>query len=161
MAFKITQNFADAKLPKVGSVAPDFSVPDQDGKMVSLKDYKGKKVILYFYPKDDTTGCTAEACNLRDNRPLIMKKDYEILGVSADSVKSHKKFAEKYHLPFKLLADTEKDIITKYGVWGEKMLFGRKYMGILRVTFLIDEKGHIEQVITDVDTKNHTEQILG
>jgi peroxiredoxin Q/BCP len=146
---------------KAGDKAPDFSVADQDGNKVSLKDYKGKKVILYFYPKDDTTGCTAEACNLRDNRPLIMKKNYEILGVSADDVKSHKKFAEKYHLPFKLLADTEKDIITKYGVWGEKKFMGRKYMGILRTTFLIDEKGVIEQIITDVKTKNHTEQILG
>jgi len=159
MAFKIT-SFPNPKILKEGAKAPDFSVPDQDGKMVSLKDYKGKKVILYFYPKDDTTGCTAEACNLRDNRPLIMKKNYEILGVSADTVKSHKKFATKYNLPFKLLADTEKDIINKYGVWGEKMLFGRKYMGIHRVTFLIDEKGIIEQVITEVDTKNHTEQIL-
>jgi peroxiredoxin Q/BCP len=159
MAFKIT-NLPNSKILKVGDKAPDFSVPDQDGKTVSLKDYKGKKVILYFYPKDDTPGCTAEACNLRDNRPLIMKKDYEIIGVSADSVKSHKKFATKFNIPFKLLADSEKDIITKYGVWGEKMLFGRKYMGIHRVTFLIDEKGLIEQVITDVDTKNHTEQIL-
>ena len=146
---------------KKGDKAPDFSVPDQDGKMVSLKDYRGKKVILYFYPKDDTTGCTAEACNLRDNRPLIMKNNYEILGVSADDVKSHKKFAQKYNLPFKLLADTEKDIINKYGVWGEKMLYGRKYMGIFRVTFLIDEKGVIEEVITDVKTKEHAEQILG
>jgi len=160
MAFKIT-DLHNTSLLKVGDKAPDFSVPDQDGNNVLLKDYKGKKVILYFYPKDDTPGCTAEACNLRDNRPLIMKKDYDIIGVSADSVKSHKKFATKFNIPFKLLADTEKDIITKYGVWGEKMLFGRKYMGIHRVTFLIDEKGVIEQVITDVDTKNHTEQILG
>ncbi|HTA27341.1 MAG TPA: thioredoxin-dependent thiol peroxidase [Bacteroidia bacterium] len=160
MAFKIT-TFQNPNILKAGQKAPDFSVPDQDGNPVSLKDYKGKKVILYFYPKDDTTGCTAEACNLRDNRPLIMKKNYEILGVSADSVKSHKKFATKFNLPFKLLADTEKDIITKYGVWGEKMLFGRKYMGIHRVTFLIDERGIIEQVITDVDTKNHTQQLLG
>jgi peroxiredoxin Q/BCP len=129
--------------------------------LVSLKDYKGKKVILYFYPKDDTAGCTAEACNLRDNRPLIMKKNYEILGVSADNVKSHKKFALKYNLPFKLLADTEKDIINKYGVWGEKKFMGRVYMGIFRVTFLIDEKGVIEEVITDVKTKEHAEQILG
>lgn len=160
MAFKITDLHSPAML-KPGDKAPDFSVPDQDGKMVSLKDYKGKKVILYFYPKDDTPGCTAEACDLRDNRPLITKKNYEIIGVSADSVKSHKKFATKFNLPFKILADTEKDIITKYGVWGEKMLFGRKYMGIHRVTFLIDEKGIIEQVIKDVDTKNHTEQIIG
>lgn len=152
---------SSAKTLKAGDKAPDFSVPDQDGNMVSLKDYKGKKVILYFYPKDDTPGCTAEACNLRDNRPLIMKKDYEIIGVSADTVKSHKKFAEKFNLPFKLLADTEKDIINKYGVWGEKKFMGRKYMGILRVTFLINEKGVIEQVISDVKTKNHAEQILG
>lgn len=160
MAFKITQNIENARLLKPGVQAPDFSVPDQDGKITSLKDYKGKKVILYFYPKDDTPGCTAEACNLKDNRPLITKKGYEILGVSADTVKSHKKFAAKFNLPFKLLADTEKDIINKYGVWGEKMLFGRKYMGILRVTYLINEKGIIEQVITDVDTKNHTGQIV-
>ncbi len=160
MAFKIT-TLPNPNVLKAGDKAPDFLVPDQDGNLVSLKDYKGKKVILYFYPKDDTTGCTAEACNLRDNRPLIMKKNYEILGVSADSVKSHKKFATKFNLPFKLLADTEKDIIGKYGVWGEKMLFGRKYMGIHRVTFLIDEKGIIEQVISDVDTKNHTQQIIG
>jgi thioredoxin-dependent peroxiredoxin len=146
---------------KAGDKAPDFSVPDQDGNLVSLKDYKGKNIILYFYPKDDTTGCTAEACNLRDNRPLIMKKNYEIIGVSADTVKSHKKFATKFSIPFKLLADTEKDIINKYGVWGPKIFWGRKYMGILRATFLIDSKGIIEQVITDVDTKNHTEQILG
>jgi thioredoxin-dependent peroxiredoxin len=159
MAFKIT-DLPNPKILKAGDKAPDFSVPDQDGKMVSLKDYKGKKVILYFYPKDDTPGCTAEACDLRDNRPLIMKKNYEILGVSADTVKSHKKFATKFNLPFKILADTEKDIINKYGVWGEKMLFGRKYMGIHRVTFLIDEKGIIEQVISEVDTKNHTQQIL-
>jgi peroxiredoxin Q/BCP len=160
MALKIIKDLPSPKTLKAGVKAPDFSVPDQDGKMVSLKDYKGKKVILYFYPKDDTPGCTAEACNLKDNRPLITKKNYEILGVSADTVKSHKKFANKYKLPFKLLADTEKDIINKYGVWGQKMLFGRKYMGILRTTFLIDEKGVIEQVITDVDTKNHTEQIM-
>jgi len=160
MAFKIT-NLPNSNILKAGTKAPDFSVPDQDGNLVSLKDYKGKKVILYFYPKDDTPGCTAEACDLRDNRPLIMKKNYEVLGVSADSVKSHKKFAAKFNLPFKLLADTEKDIINKYGVWGEKMLFGRKYMGIHRVTFLIDEKGIIEQVITEVDTKNHTQQIVG
>jgi peroxiredoxin Q/BCP len=160
MAFKIIKDLPHHKTLKVGHKAPDFSVPDQDGKMISLKDYSGKKVILYFYPKDDTPGCTAESCNLRDNGPLIHKKNYEILGVSADTVKSHKKFATKYKLPFKLLADTEKDIITKYGVWGKKMLFGRKYMGILRVTFLIDEKGVIEQVITDVDTKNHTQQLI-
>jgi thioredoxin-dependent peroxiredoxin len=159
MAFKIT-DLHNAKMLKAGDKAPDFSVPDQDGILTSLKEYKGKKVILYFYPKDDTPGCTAEACNLSENRPLITKNGYEIIGVSADSVKSHKKFATKFNLTFKLLADTEKDIILKYGVWGEKMLFGRKYMGIHRVTFLINEKGIIEQVISDVDTKNHTQQIV-
>src|ERR1017187_3254312 len=160
MSFKIIKDMPNESTLKAGDKAPEFSVPDQDGNLVSLKDYKGKKVILYFYPKDDTPGCTAEACDLRDNRALVMKKNYEIIGVSADSVKSHKKFATKFNLPFKILADTEKDIINKYGVWGEKMLFGRKYMGIHRVTFLIDEKGVIEQVISDVDTENHTRQIL-
>lgn len=146
---------------KEGDKAPDFSVKDQDGKTVSLKDYKGKKVILYFYPKDDTPGCTAEACNLRDHYTMLQKKDYEVLGVSADSEKSHKKFADKFKLPFTLLADTDKDIVTKYGVWGEKKFMGRKYMGIFRTTFLIDEKGKIEKIIKEVDTKNHTEQVLG
>jgi peroxiredoxin Q/BCP len=150
-----------AVILKSGDKAPDFSVNDQDGKVASLKDYRGKKVILYFYPKDDTTGCTAEACNLRDNYPFIIKRNYEIIGVSADTMKSHKKFIAKYNLPFRLLADTEREIINKYGVWGEKMLFGRKYMGILRTTFLINEKGIIEEVIKEVDTKSHAEQILG
>jgi len=145
---------------KEGDNAPDFTTKDQDGKKVSLTDFKGKKVILYFYPKDDTPGCTAEACNLRDNYLMLKKKDHEVLGVSADSEKSHKKFADKFHLPFRLLADTDRGIITKYGVWGEKKFMGRTYMGILRTTFVIDEKGRIEKIIKDVDTKNHTEQVM-
>jgi thioredoxin-dependent peroxiredoxin len=145
---------------KEGDKAPDFSVNDQKGNKVTLKEFAGKKVVLYFYPKDDTTGCTAEACNLRDNYPAIMGKNYVILGVSADSEASHRKFASKYNLPFTLLADTQKDVINKYGVWGEKSMYGRKYMGVLRTTFLIDEHGKIEKIIYDVKTKEHAEQIL-
>jgi peroxiredoxin Q/BCP len=156
----IMTNISKVDKLKVGDKAPDFTIANQDGKELSLKDFKGKKVVLYFYPKDDTETCTAESCNLRDNYSGLKKKGYEIIGVSADSVKSHKKFANKYKLPFTLLADTERNIIEAYGVWGEKMLFGRKYMGIIRTTFVIDEKGKIEKIITEVDAKNHTEQVL-
>lgn len=144
----------------IGDKAPDFKGIDQDGKTVSLKDFKGKKLVLYFYPKDDTPGCTAEACNLRDNYSVLKKKGYEIVGVSADSEKSHKKFADKYELPFSLIADTEKEILQAYDAWGEKSMYGKKYMGILRKTYVIDEKGKIEKIFDKVDTKNHTEQIL-
>lgn len=145
---------------KEGDKAPEFTTADQDGKSVALANYKGKKVVLYFYPKDDTPGCTAESCNLRDNYSSLQKQGYEVLGVSADNEKSHRKFADKYKLPFRLLADTEKEIINKYGVWGEKKFLGRKYEGILRTTFIIDEKGLIEKIISDVETKKHTEQII-
>jgi peroxiredoxin Q/BCP len=145
---------------KEGDKAPDFNAEDQEGKKVRLSDYKGKKLILYFYPKDDTSGCTAESCNLRDNYPAILKKGYEVIGVSNDTVKSHGKFANKYNLPFTLVADTDKSIVNAYGVYGEKTLFGRKYMGIIRTTFLINEKGYIEKVFRKVETKNHTEQIF-
>lgn len=145
---------------KEGDNAPDFTGTDQDGKTVSLKDFKGKKVVLYFYPKDDTPGCTAEACNLRDNHSALKKKGYAIIGVSADSVKSHKKFEQKFSLPFPLLADTDRKIIDAYSVWGKKKFFGREFMGIVRTTFIIDEKGKIEKVIKDVDTEGHTEQVL-
>lgn len=144
----------------VGDKAPVFSGTDQDGNKISLKDFKGKKVILYFYPKDDTSGCTAESCNLRDNRSALMKKNFQIIGVSADDEKSHKKFIEKFDLNFPLIADTNKKMIQDYRVWGEKMLYGRKYMGIIRKTFVIDEKGKIEKIFDKVDTKNHSEQIL-
>ena len=144
---------------KPGDKAPSFTVTDQDGNSVSLSDFKGKKVALYFYPKDDTTGCTAQACNLRDNFASLKKKGVVILGVSIDNEKSHKKFEHKYTLPFPLLADTEKDIVNKYGVWGEKMMYGRKYMGTFRVTFLINEQGKIDHIIEKVDTKYHAAQI--
>lgn len=146
---------------KPGDKAPDFEVNDQDGNPVKLSDYKGKKVALYFYPKDNTPGCTAEACNLRDNYAELQKQGYEILGVSTDSEKSHKKFIEKQELPFKLLADTEKQIHEKYGTWIEKQMYGRKYMGTARYTFIIDEEGKIEKVIDKVKTKEHASQILG
>jgi peroxiredoxin Q/BCP len=146
---------------EAGNKAPDFTVNDQDGKPVSLSDYKGKKVVLYFYPRDNTPGCTAEACNLRDNYEVLQKEGYEILGVSTDDEKSHRKFIEKQQLPFRLLADTEKEIHEKYGTWVEKSMYGKKYMGTARKTFLIDEDGNIERVIGKVKTKDHTSQILG
>lgn len=147
-------------LPAVGQKAPDFSALNQDGKTLSLADFKGKKLVLYFYPKDDTPGCTAESCNLRDNHQRFLDAGYAILGVSPDDVKKHKKFIEKYDLPFDLLADTEQTVANAYGVWVEKSMYGRTYMGIARTTFIIDEQGNIESVIEKVDTKNHSEQIL-
>ena len=144
----------------VGDIAPDFAVNDQSGRQVKLSDFKGKKVVLYFYPKDNTPGCTAEACNLRDNYQALMKAGYVVLGVSKDDEKSHQKFIDKFELPFPLLADTEKDIHEKYGTWVEKSMYGRKYMGSARVTFLIDENGKIEEIIEKVKTKDHTAQIL-
>lgn len=143
-----------------GTKAPDFTTTDQDGKQVKLSDFKGKKVVLYFYPKDQTPGCTAEACNLRDNYTLLQKQGYEVLGVSTDSEKSHQKFIAKEKLPFRLLADVDKTVHNKYGTWVEKSMYGRKYMGTARVTFIIDEKGIINEIIEKVDTKNHTNQIL-
>ena len=145
---------------KVGDSAPDFSVNDQDGNPVKLSDFKGKKVVLYFYPKDNTPGCTAESCNLRDNYEVLQKAGYEVLGVSKDNEKSHQKFINKFELPFTLLADVEKDIHEKYGTWVEKSMYGRKYMGTARVTFLIDAEGKIEEIIEKVKTKDHTSQIL-
>ena len=144
----------------VGDDAPDFEVNDQDGQPVKLSDYKGKKVVLYFYPKDNTPGCTAEACNLRDHYSEFQDKGYEILGVSTDSEKSHKRFIEKQSLPFKLLADTEKQIHEKYGTWVEKSMYGKKYMGAARQTFIIDEEGKITDIIEKVKTKEHAAQIL-
>jgi len=145
---------------KKGSKAPDFMLNDQDGNPVSLKDFKGKKVALYFYPKDNTPTCTEQACNLRDNISLLKKKGIVVLGVSADSERKHKNFEKKFSLPFTLLADTEQKLINSYGVWGEKMLFGRKYMGILRTTFLINEQGKIDHIIEDVTARDHAQQII-
>ena len=144
----------------VGDKAPDFTGKDQDGKTIDLKSLRGKKVVLYFYPKDDTPGCTMESCNLRDNYSGLKRKGYEVIGVSADDEKKHKKFIAKYDLPFTLLADTEKEIIKAYDVWGEKKFMGRTFDGIIRTTFIIDEKGKIERIIRDVDNENHTAQIL-
>ena len=145
---------------QVGDVAPVFSSKDQDGKEVSLSDFSGKKVILYFYPKDDTPGCTAQACNLRDNYDSLLNKGYQVLGVSVDDEKSHIKFIKKFDLPFPLLADTDHSIVEAYGVWVEKSMYGRTYMGTARTTFVISESGVIEEIIAKVDTKNHTDQIL-
>lgn len=145
---------------KAGDKAPDFKANDQTGKPVSLKDFKGKKLVLYFYPKDDTPTCTTEACNLRDNYALLKKKGYAIVGVSADDEKKHTKFAAKHDLPFQLLADTDMKIIKAYDVWGEKLFMGRIFDGIVRTTFIIDEKGKIEKVITNVKSKEHAGQIL-
>lgn len=145
---------------KEGDKAPDFSAPDENGNIISLSDYKGKKLVLYFYPKDLTPGCTMESCNLRDNYKLMQKQGYEILGVSADDEKKHRRFIEKHDLPFHLLADTDKKVINDYGVWGPKKFMGRTFDGIHRTTFVIDENGVIEEVITKVKTKAHAEQIL-
>ncbi|MES2778313.1 MAG: thioredoxin-dependent thiol peroxidase [Bacteroidota bacterium] len=145
---------------KPGDKAPTFTSTNEKGEKVSLSDYKGKKLVLYFYPKDSTPTCTIEACDLRDNYKMFQKKGYEILGVSTDSAKSHVKFIKKYDLPFSLLADEDHSLVEAYGVWGEKTLFGRKYMGILRTTFVIDEKGKIEKVIEKVESKGHTQQLI-
>lgn len=145
---------------KNGDKAPDFKGIDQDGNVIALKDFKGKKLVIYFYPKDDTPGCTAEACNLRDNYAALKKKGYAIVGISADDEKKHKKFIDKYKLPFPLIADVDREIILAFDVWGEKKFMGKVYDGIVRTTFVIDEKRKIEKVISKVDTKNHTEQIL-
>ena len=145
---------------KAGDKAPEFSSIDQDGNPVSLSDYKGKKLVIYFYPKDNTPGCTAESCNLRDNYEALQAQGYEVLGVSGDSEKSHQKFIDKYELPFKLLADTDKSVHEAFGTWGEKKMYGKTYMGTLRTTFLIDENGVIEEVFEKVKTKDHTAQIL-
>lgn len=145
---------------KAGDQAPLFSSKDQDGKPVELSKFKGKKVVLYFYPEDDTPTCTVEACNLRDNYSVLTEKGIIVLGVSPDDEKKHKKFATKYNLPFSLLADEKKVIIDLYGVWGEKNLYGRKYMGIKRTTFLIDEKGLISKIFQKPKSKIHSEEII-
>ncbi|HEX4371930.1 MAG TPA: thioredoxin-dependent thiol peroxidase [Puia sp.] len=145
---------------KEGDKAPVFSGNDQDGKKISLGDLKGKKVVLYFYPEDDTPTCTIQACNLRDNYSLLKKNGFVILGVSPDDEKKHKKFEAKYDLPFTLIADPQHAVIDKYGVWGEKKLYGREYMGIHRTTFLIDEKGIIRKIFLRPKNKQHAEEII-
>lgn len=145
---------------KIGDKAPELNIKDQDGIIHSLADYKGKKIVLYFYPKDATPGCTAQACNLRDNHNQLRKAGYSIIGVSADNENSHIKFIEKQNLNFPLLADTDKELIKRYGVWGEKKFMGKTYDGIHRTTFVIDENGTIEDIITKVKTKDHAAQLL-
>lgn len=144
----------------IGDLAPAFNAKDQDGNLISLEDFKGKKLVLYFYPKDNTPGCTAQACDLRDNYDRMLKAGYAVLGVSVDSEKSHKKFIEEFSLPFPLLADTDHAVVEAYGVWVEKSMYGRTYMGTARTTFIIDENGKIEDIISKVKTKTHAEQIL-
>ena len=144
----------------IGDKAPDFSGVDQDGQPVSLNDFAGRKLVLYFYPKDDTPGCTAQACSLRDDHAALRNAGYEVLGVSPDKATKHRKFVDKYELPFRLLADIDKEAANAYGVWGRKKFMGREYDGINRTTFLIDEKGVIEDIITKVRTKDHGAQIL-
>jgi len=145
---------------KEGQKAPEFSAADQEGNLITLKQFEGKTVVLYFYPKDDTPGCTAEACDFRDNYQGLLAKGIVVLGVSVDDEKSHLKFAEKHSLPFTLLADTDKKIVEAYGVWGEKNMYGKKYMGTNRSTFIISEAGIILHIIKKADTKNSTAQVL-
>jgi len=145
---------------KEGDKAPDFAVPDAEGKMVRLKDLRGKKVVLYFYPKDDTPGCTKEACSFRDSFAAFKRRGIEVLGVSLDNEKSHQKFAQKYGLPFQLLADTERSVSEAYGTYGEKKFMGRTYMGNNRMTFLIDEKGKIKKIFSKVKPEDHAEEVL-
>lgn len=145
---------------QVGDKAPAFEAKIQDGSTIKLSDYLGKKVVIYFYPKDNTPGCTAQSCNLRDNYEILQNQGYVVLGVSTDSEKSHVKFIEKFDLPFDLISDPDKEVHDLYGTWDLKKLYGREYMGTVRTTFVIDEKGIIEEIIGKVKTKAHTEQII-
>lgn len=145
---------------KPGVKAPEFSLNDQNGNLISLRDFWGKKVVLFFYPQDNTPTCTEEACNLRDNHSALLKAGYVVIGISPDKEKKHQNFIAKYKLPYTLLCDPDKVVHELYGTWGEKKLFGRKYMGTLRTTFIIDEKGMIAKIIDKVEAKRHTEQIM-
>jgi len=145
---------------KPGDRMPEFEVLDQDGNKVSSKDLTGKRTVVYFYPKDNTSGCTAEACNLRDNYEALVAQGYNVVGVSKDSAASHRKFADKYELPFTLLSDTSTQMLQAFGAWGEKKMYGKTVMGTIRRTFIFDENGILERVIEKVDTKNHASQIL-
>ena len=145
---------------KIGDRMPDFEVVDQDGNKVSSKDFIGKKTVVYFYPKDNTSGCTAEACSIRDNFEALIAKGYNVVGVSKDSAASHRKFIEKYELPFTLLSDTSTQMLQAFGAWGEKKMYGKTVLGTIRRTFIFDEDGILERIIERVDTKNHADQIL-
>ena len=144
----------------IGDRMPDFEVLDQDGNKVSSKDLAGKRTIIYFYPKDNTSGCTAEACNLRDNYDALTAQGYNVIGVSKDSAASHRKFADKYELPFTLLSDISTQMLQAFGAWGEKKMYGKTVLGTIRRTFIFDENGVLERIIEKVDTKNHASQIL-
>ena len=145
---------------QVGDKAPNFRGVDEAGNAIALEDFKGKKLVMYFYPKDNTPGCTAQACNLRDNYDALKNAGYEVVGISSDNEKSHQKFIEKQNLPFRLIADVDKSIHEQFGTWVEKSMYGRKYMGTARTTFVIDEKGVISEIIEKVKTKDHTNQII-
>lgn len=144
----------------IGDQAPDFKTKDQDGKTIKLSDFKGKKIVLYFYPKDNTPGCTAQSCNLRDNYATLQDQGYIVLGVSTDGEKSHQKFITKFDLPFPLIADEDKSVHNLYGTWAEKSMYGKTYMGTVRTTFVIDEESIISEIISKVKTKDHTAQII-
>ena len=144
----------------IGDKAPEVLGMNENGEEIRLSQYKGKKLVLYFYPKDNTSGCTAEACSLRDNYAELRKQGYEVIGVSVDNAASHRKFIDKYELPFTLIADTDKELVQAMGVWGEKSMYGRKYMGVLRRTFIFDEQGILTEIIEKVNTKDHAAQIL-
>lgn len=156
----VHQTKTDMSQLKEGQKAPDFKALDENGNTVALSDFKGKKLILYFYPADNTPTCTTEACNLRDNFDKLKKEGYHVLGVSPDSAKKHQNFIKKHNLPFPLLVDEDLTIIKAYGVWGQKMMYGKEYEGLLRTTFVIDEDGTIEKIFDKVDSKRHAEQIL-
>lgn len=159
-AAQASTDSADSKLLKVGAKAPAFSLTNTEGKTVKLSDFKGKKVALYFYPKDMTPGCTTEACGFRDDFADLKKRGVEVFGVSGDDQKSHQKFTEKYSLPFMLLSDPTHEMMEKYGAWGEKSMYGRKYMGVLRITYIIDEEGRIAHVFEKVKTATHSKDVL-
>ncbi len=145
---------------KIGDKAPDFIGKDQDGNQIQLSDFQGKKLVLYFYPKDLTATCTEQACNLRDHYSELTSKGFEVVGISADNEKSHRKFIDKYTLPFRLIADTDKKIHEMYGTWQQKQMYGKTYMGTIRTTFLIDEQGNIADIIEKVKSKEHSKQII-
>ncbi len=145
---------------KEGDLAPAIKAVDQSGELITLEEYRGKKIVLYFYPKDNTPGCTAESCDLRDNYSQFIEKGFEVIGVSADSEKSHQKFISKYNLPFRLISDEDKKVLKDYNAWGEKKMYGKSYMGVLRKTYIIDEKGYVEKIIEKVKTKEHSRQIF-
>ena len=145
---------------KEGDLAPAIEAVDQSGEMITLKEYRGKKIVLYFYPKDNTPGCTAESCDLRDNYSEFLEKGFEVIGVSADSEKSHQNFISKYNLPFRLISDVDKKVLQDYNAWGEKKMYGKSYMGILRKTYIINEEGYVEKIIEKVKTKEHSRQIF-